>query len=229
MSTYLENNPGEFIILQFNHETERILSTDKDTDKWDTIYDELKNLNIVSWRPDLTIGECRGKFILITRTDFTNREKLGIALANNYANNDYAVGTLTNGIYSTNYHVQDYYQTADDEGATKIQKVKDLYAITKTFKLTTDNFPWALNHTSGYVGIGGTTLLYIQNASYVNKPVYEALQAETELGPIGIVFMDYVGARTVTRLFVTYTVYGDLLPQAIIDNNYKYRMLRKDE
>ena len=227
MSTYLENNPGEFIILQFRHETEWSLF--KDTDKWDTIYDELKNLNIVSWRPDLTIGECRGKFILITRTDFTNRENLGIALANNYANNDYAVGTLTNGSYSTNYHVQDYYQTADDNGATKIQKVKDLYAITKTFKLATNNFPWALNHTSGYVGTGGTTLLYIQNASYVNKPVYEALQAETELGPVGIVFMDYVGARTVTRLGTTYTVYGDLLPQAIIDNNYKYRMLRKGE
>ncbi len=226
MSSYLTNNPGEFIILQFRHEDEGI-GIRKDTDKWDKIYDELNTFKsqIVSWRPDLTIGDCRGKFILITRTDFTNRESLGAALANNYANNDYRVGTLTNGSYSTSYYVQDYYKTPEDEGATKIQKIKDLYAITKEFSKATNNFPWALNHTSGYVGDGGTTTLYQQNASYVNKPIYEALQNETDLGPTGIVFMDYVGERKAS----SYTVYGDLLPQAIIDNNYKYRMLRKGE
>lgn len=45
-------------------------------------------------------------------------------------------------------------------------------------------------------------------------------------GSTGIVLLDYVGDR-VCQDYTGYTVYGDLLPQAIIDNNYKYRMQRK--
>ena len=48
------------------------------------------------------------------------------------------------------------------------------------------------------------------------------MSKETVFGPTGIVFMDWVGTREAS----SYTVYGDLLPQAIIDHNYKYRMLR---
>ena len=39
--------------------------------------------------------------------------------------------------------------------------------------------------------------------------------------------MDFVGSRISASANVT--VYGNLLPQTIIDNNYKYRMKRKGE
>ena len=225
MSEYLTNNPGEFIILQIKHETEYGIG--KRTSNWDKIYDELNAFQsqIVSWKPDLTIGECRGKFIIITRTDFTNREQLGVAKTSSFDDNTYFVTTLVNGSYSTSYYVQDYYKYTEDEGTEKLNKIKSLYAITKEFCKATNGFPWALNHTSGYCGNLGISRQYQLNASYVNKPLYEALSNETELGPTGIVFMDYVGERDASY----YTVYGDLLPQAIIDNNYKYRMLRKGE
>ena len=225
MSEYLTNNPGEFIILQIKHETEYGIG--KRTSNWDKIYDELNAFQsqIVSWKPDLTIGECRGKFIIITRTDFTNREQLGVAKTSSFDDNTYFVTTLVNGSYSTSYYVQDYYKYTDDEGTEKLNEIKSLYAITKKFCKATNNFPWALNHTSGYCGSLGSTLQYQKNANYVNKPIYEVLQNETVLGPTGIVFMDFVGERDAS----IYTVYGDLLPQAIIDNNYKYRMLRKGE
>ncbi len=225
MSEYLTNNPGEFIILQIKHETEYGIG--KRTSNWDKIYDELNAFQsqIVSWKPDLTIGECRGKFIIITRTDFTNREQLGVAKTSSFDDNTYFVTTLVNGSYSTSYYVQDYYKYTEDEGTEKLNKIKSLYAITKEFCKATNGFPWALNHTSGYCGSLGISIQYQLNASYVNKPLYEALSNETEFGPTGIVFMDYVGERDASY----YTVYGDLLPQAIIDNNYKYRMLRKGE
>ena len=44
-------------------------------------------------------------------------------------------------------------------------------------------------------------------------------------GSIGIILMDFVGAATSDGV----AVQGDLCPQAIIDNNYKYRMKRKGE
>lgn len=44
-------------------------------------------------------------------------------------------------------------------------------------------------------------------------------------GSTGIILMDFVGAATSDGV----AVQGDLCPQAIIDNNYKYRMKRKGE
>lgn len=46
-----------------------------------------------------------------------------------------------------------------------------------------------------------------------------------DYGSTGIMLLDFVGARESHGL----TVYGDLLPQTIINNNYKYRMNRRGE
>lgn len=234
ITTYLNNNPGEFVFIQLRHENETSLQI-KDTDKWGEIYNELKKFDdkIVQWEPDLTIGECRGKMIIVTRNDYTNRTK--VALVASFPDNTSGKATL-NG--NTTYYVQDYYKytlvfSGDDaDGKKKISLIKSLIETTNKFcdKTSEDfiNKSWALNHTSGYCGqvLGtGTTTQYQHNASLVNPEIYNYLQSQTTHGPLGIVFMDYVGERTAS----SYTVYGDLLPQAIIDNNYKYRMLRKGE
>lgn len=239
ITSNINENPGEFAILQFRHETE-LAGSRKDLDKWGEIYNELKAFDkegeeeekgykgIVQWRPDLTIGDCRGKLIILTRNDYDNREKVG--LITNFP--DCTTGEAKiNG--STTYYVQDYYKYGtrifNDGGEKKRTQINDLYSTTRKFADRTSqdfiNKSWALNHTSGYCGTLGSTSQYQLNASYVNKPTYEKLMSETEFGPTGIVFMDWVGTREAS----SYTVYGDLLPQAIIDHNYKYRMLRKDE
>ena len=88
---------------------------------------------------------------------------------------------------------------------------------------------WSINHTSGYTaditGNVSTTPGYRENASNNNIKLYNYINSSTWKGSTGIVMMDFVGARESGD----YTVYGDLCPQAIIDNNYKYRMLRKGE
>lgn len=223
----LINNPGEFVILQFRHESE-LPASYKRTKKWNEIYNVLHKFDsqIVQWRPDLTIHDCRGKFIIITRDDYTNRTKA--ALAQSYPSGSTFTTTLTNVIgASTSYHVQDYYQYYGDGGEEKIKQILDLYNTkTKLFSNIDSPFfaekAWALNHTSGYDGISGTTGRYQKNASQVHRPIHNTLTNETDFGPTGIVFMDWVGTREAS----SYTVYGDLLPQAIIDHNYKYRMLR---
>ena len=231
LSNALKNNPGEFVILQFRHESE-LPASYKRTKKWDEIYNVLHKFDsqIVQWEPDLTIGGCRGKFIILTRDDYTNRTKA--ALASSYPSGSTFTATLSNiNGKSTNYYVQDYYKYDGDGGAEKNNQIKALYETTRTF--SDENSPyfiekaWALNHTSGYdksatLIIPGTTSCYQKNASQVHKPIYDALINETVFGPTGIVFMDWVGTREAS----SYTVYGDLLPQAIIEHNYKYRMLR---
>lgn len=230
LSNALKNNPGEFVILQFRHESE-LPASYKRTKKWDEIYNVLHKFDsqIVQWEPDLTIGGCRGKFIIFTRDDYTNRTKA--ALASSYPSGSTFTATLSNiNGKSTNYYVQDYYKYDGDGGAEKNNQIKALYETTRTF--SDENSPyfiekaWALNHTSGYDQsasiLPGTTSCYQKNASQVHKPIYDALINETVFGPTGIVFMDWVGTREAS----SYTVYGDLLPQAIIEHNYKYRMLR---
>ena len=241
LSNKLKENPGEFIFIQFRHESESSIilgGTEKDPDKWGEIYNELKNFNnqIVQWRNDLTIGECRGKMIIFTRNDFSNRTK--VALVGNFPENSLGNATL-NG--NTTYYVQDYYKytfnalttgSEDYNGKKKISLIKSLIETTNKFcDVKSSDFinkSWTLNHTSGYCGkvIGlGSTSQYQHNASLVNPEIYKYLQNQTTHGPLGIIFMDWVGAREAA----SYTVYGDLLPQTVIDNNYMYHMLRKGE
>lgn len=245
LSNKLKENPGEFIFIQFRHEDESSFllgGTEKDPDKWSEIYNELKNFDkqIVQWRNDLTIGECRGKMIIVTRHDYTNRTK--VALVANFPENSLGNATLNE---NTTYYVQDYYKytfatwntgSEDYNGKKKIGLIKSLIETTNKFcdAKSTDyiNKSWTLNHTSGYCassiigGIGvGSTSQYQQNASLVNPEIYKYLQSQTTHGPLGIVFMDWVGAREAA----SYSVYGDLLPQTVIDNNYMYHMLRKGE
>ena len=240
VKNYLKANPGEFSIIQFRHETEtRPLSilTPKNTSNWASgILASLQRIDvadgdykgIIQWKEDLTIGECRGHIIVLTRDDYAGRTKA--ALVENFPYKTTGDATI-NG--ETTYKVQDYYAYTGDEGNEKKNQIKALYNISKTLCESGSKRIWVLNHTSGYCGTNvfdfdielGSDIQYMRNASYVNKDMYDVLSSETNCGPTGIVFMDYVGERT----YDGFTVYGDLLPQAIIDNNYKYRMLRKGE
>lgn len=269
----LKNNAGEFAIIQMRKEdeTRSILGvkTAKNNDIWTSevlkSLNRIKNANeqyqgIVQWAPDLTIGDCRGKIIILTRNDYDNRELGG--LVNSFPenricgwfsdndesgkevivdkstitsttndNNEYIdqtkLTTISIGENSTAYYVQDYYKTGSDNGATKIALVKSMLKATASFCTMSDKkFYWALNHTSGYTGSLSRTSDYQNNAHNVNPAIYKYITSTAYTpGPMGIVFMDFVGSRDADNV----VVYGDLLPQEIINNNYKYHMLRKGE
>ena len=130
--------------------------------------------------------------------------------------------------------VQDYYDcidTAVDRGdgvmvsQVKIDAIKSLLRKSAS---KTDITRWTINHTSGYTRSAASLAGYRDNAAGCNPAIYEFLTGEEWLaapGPIGLMMMDFVGARESGST----TVYGDLLPQVIIDNNYKYHMRRKGE
>lgn len=88
---------------------------------------------------------------------------------------------------------------------------------------------WSYNHTSGYtsgiIATASTTDGYRENAANNHIKFYNKITSTDWVGSTGIILSDFVGARRSGN----FTVYGDLLPQAIINNNYKYRMKRKGE
>ena len=226
----LTKNPGEFAIVLFRHEDEGTLGKNTNSDDFNTYMTNYINANsswIVDWKPDLTIDECRGKIILISR--FSGSWSYGCFTGWSH---DAAGATTTlrnaNSSKSATMYVQDYYNPSDhDTKWTSIQKYLD---ISKTFHTDAAKVNhWMINHCSGYVGTS-TSSTYRSNAAAQNPKLIEYISSDEWEGSTGIMLFDYSGASRSNGLLTgNVEVYGDVALQAIIDNNYKYRMKRKGE
>lgn len=267
---YLQKNPGEFIIVLMRHETEY----DGDNSNWGAMMQtRLQNIKdatnpatnesyAIDFRPDLTIGDMRGKILFLCR-DWTKYNDNGPTVGG-YMGWSHNINGAEVNIYgpdgsSGRLNIQDYYSASCHDSwisDTQIGALSsnnklcsafstDKWSIIETqldksaqFHLGIDPTlinKWSINHTSGYTGsctwylVGYTVVStikgYRENAANNNVKFYNKITGTDWQGSTGIVISDFVGARTSGG----YTVYGDLLPQTIIDNNYKYRMKRKGE
>ena len=230
---------------------------DNNTGDWQnemqTILAKYKD-KIVQFKPDLTISECRGKIIMLCR-NWTPYTDTGLPTYGGYMDwSHHRAGSKDASIYGPDnnrgkLYVQDCFEGDEaslGDGETflevKAAAIKDFMNEAAKFHID-DNHKntWMINHTSGYSDntlISGTVNAYRDNAQYQNPRFYSYLtgqaltingelidEGDKPVGTVGIVMMDWVG----TRKSGNYIVFGDLLPQAIIDNNYKYRMKRKGE
>ena len=221
----LTDHPGEFAIVLFRHEDESTIGKDNNTTNFNTYMTNWVNANkswIVEWKPDITIDECRGKLILISR--FSGSWDYGCFTGWSH---DEAGSTTTvknaSGSASGTMYVQDYYNPSSHD--TKFASITKYLDIAQQFH-TNDAMKnhWMLNHISGYVG-SSTSNTYRANAAAQNPKVIEYLHNRTTPGSTGILLFDYSGAATSG----SYNVQGDVMLQTVIDNNYKYRMKRKGE
>ena len=230
LKSNLTDNAGEFAIVLFRHEDEGTLGKNTNSDDFNTYMTNYINANknwIVDWKPDLTIDECRGKIILISR--FSGSWSYGCFTGWNHDAAG-AITTLKNatGTQSATMYVQDYYNpSSHDTKWTAIQKHLD---ISKTFHTDVSKVNhWIINHASGYVG-SSTSSTYRNNSAAQNPKLISYITSDTWEGSTGIMLFDYAGASLSNGLLSgDVEVKGDLALQAIIDNNYKYRMKRKGE
>lgn len=203
-------------------------------------------------KKDLTLGEARGKILTIMRPNqgsdpdgyFANQAPDGMMFISGFPGS-HAEGTRQAYLKPEYVHYtdqwesrtdwlvycQNYYEVNNEASkdlciSAKINAVQTYldYAREEAAK---GSHVWVINHCSGYLGGSAVGSAYAELGEVVNLPVYNFLVDEARTpGSTGIVLLDFVGDRVCTE-FNNHTVYGDLLPQAIIDNNYKYRMLRK--
>lgn len=226
----LTDNPGEFAIILFRHEDESTLYKNTDSNEFNTYMTSYINANsswIVDWKPNLTIDECRGKIILISR--FSGSWSYGCFTGWNH---DAAGATTTlrnaDNSKSATMYVQDYYNPSSHD--TKWTSIKTYLDISKTFHTDANKINhWMINHASGYVGSSSSST-YRENAAAQNPKLISYITDDSWEGSTGIMLFDYAGASLSNGLLGGNTeVYGDIALQAIIDNNYKYRMKRKGE
>lgn len=254
----LANNPGEFAIVLMRHESEiddvpifgesqtdwgNLMDTSFSSVRtyakttYPTMYSDTNDL-FVDFKPGLTIGECRGKILVLSRSTYTNGPVGGYVSGWSHSSNfaDQKSASITGSSESGTLYVQDFYNpTETGQAAVKLSAIRTMLNFSRTLHTDANHVnTWVINHVSGYtqtaeilgIDLGISTLDgYRANSANNNPEIYKDLISETWEGSTGIVLLDFVGSRTSG----TYTVYGDLLPQAIIDNNYKYRMKRKGE
>lgn len=187
---------------------------------WKTQY---PGLDFVTWRPDLTISECRGKIILIVRqTSDYGTEALNItersAVANwsknttNYVN---SVAVTANGTGGVNGTLK--YQDCNTSNTTTKQAAMQALADDSkaNHNSASPQNTWYLNNAS--VNVFGR-----KNSSEIKTPAitnnYNMMSiVQSADYPIGMVLMDRCA---------TTTTYGPQLVNAIIELNKKPGVLR---
>lgn len=255
MTDYLTNNKDEFVIVLFRHESEGGFSgTAENTALWKQyIFNSLSNLKskgfTVDFKPDLTVGECRGRILFLSRDRYTDTGK---PITGAYLAWDHSINGAEKDIWGPEspigkLNIQDCFNMSEagcsvhwDPNDSKTEfKTKKWNAVStqldKSATFHTDvNMVnrWSINHTSGYTAWKvPATNDYRENASYQNPEFYKKVLDPAWEGSTGIIIADWVGVDISPSTWGTreYNVMGARMPQVIIDNNFKFRMKRKGE
>lgn len=154
----------------------------------------------------------------------------------------YPSGTMENGLYLQNAFDEEY-------GNEETHADKQSYIIeadNKAVKLASaevTNFPWVINFVGGAGASGNSSTGNYRSSAAANNQFYnEWLTGERTYngkkradGPTGIVMVSHQGVEhvSVTTTFLWWSatrivkVYGENLPQTIINNNFKFPLKRK--
>ena len=203
LRAYLKAHPSEFFIakLQFDNGFE------DQKDVYSLLSDVLhmskyQGLFVENWRPDITVGEMRGKILWLSRYDLRLlndvyhypivycdwpdedpdiEEDLNPAAQRNCAMYNMEDSTIKARLYK-----QDYYKTTTEKRMKNKQKtVIDMMHSAREANATDENI-WIVNHCSAYTEVSPRG--YITNASNLHPLVVEDLQKYE--GTVGITPMD---------------------------------------
>lgn len=208
----LADNPGEFAVIIMRHEDD----SDSNAAGWApavaAVFDEFDS-TIATFSPAMTVGDARGKIIVLTRDKFTSSksgEISGWSHSENFSNQQN--GIISRGRNKAKLYTQDFY-----ECGTTDRKIKALTAMLDYSIENTDGTVWVINHTSGYTGSMGTNAA-IKELAAASNPATTDYLATHGAGRTGIVLMDFAGVDEEGGTAVG----GKKLLDAIIAQNATY-------
>ena len=203
LQAYLKAHPSEFFIakLQFDNGFE------DQKDLYSLLSEVLhmpkyQGLFIEDWRPDITVGEMRGKILWLSRYDLrplnalydypivycdwpdedpdVNEELDPVAQRN------CAMYSMKDESLKAKLYKQDYYKTTTEKRMkNKIKTVIEMMHSAREASATDENI-WVVNHCSAYTEVSPRG--YLTNASNLHPEVVEDLQKYE--GTVGITPMD---------------------------------------
>ena len=203
LQRFLKAHPTEFFIAKLQADNGM-----EDQKKWVPLLskvlsmDKYKGLFVENWRPDITVGEMRGKILWLSRYDLRSvnafynfpivycdwpdedpdiDEDLDPVAQRNCAMYNMNDTTIKATLYK-----QDYYKTTTEKRMKNKQKtVIDMMHTAREVTATDDNI-WIVNHCSAYTEVSPRG--YITNASNLHPLVVADLQSNE--GTVGIIPMD---------------------------------------
>ena len=203
----LDRHPGEGAIVIIRHEEE----ADGNAPEWASEMGSMLDghrARLASWRPEMTLGDLRGKILVLSRNSYEGGPIGGYlqgwtSSADASAQRGARVTAPTGGEHP--FWVQDYYHPdgADD----KWDETRDMLDATAA---ADEPRPLVVNHVSGYLG---KLPDYRGNARNVNGKTAEYIKNLD--GPAGIVMMDFAGTDRSSGIEVG----GQKLVEAVIGNN----------
>ena len=204
MQDFLKAHPTEFFIakLQADNGMESQINWTQLLNKV-LSKDKYKDLFVKQWRPDLTVGEMRGKILWLSRFDLRPQNDLyhfPIAYCdwpdedpdveenlNPEAQRNCAIYNMDNPELKTTLYKQDYYKTTTEKRMkNKQQTVIEMMHSAREATASNDNNIWIVNHCSAYTEVSPRG--YITNAANLHPLVIDDLLKNE--GTVGIMPMD---------------------------------------
>lgn len=222
----LAETPTEFAIVATKIDT---TTGEPEVAEWAPLFNPLIHSDslcncFVEFSPTLTVGEMRGKILLLSRNPYADTPLGGFVTGwssdKDFANQQGGTITGSNGS-SCPLWMQDYYQpNSDREG--KETAIRQMLDASMARDLSGAQPAWVMNYTAGNT----QTFLsdgYRENAEYAHQLVLDYLADDTHTGSTGIVFMDFAGVNQSKGCSTDkiYDVKGLQLVNAIISQNFR--------
>ena len=203
MQAYLKAHPTEFFIAKLQADNGM-----ENQNRWPVLLSEVLSLDkynglfVKNWRPDITVGEMRGKILWLSRYDLRLLNQLfdyPIVYCdwpdedpdidenlNPEAQRNCAMYDMNDETVKAVLYKQDYYKTTNEKRMKNKQKtVIDMMHSAREATASNENI-WIVNHCSAYTEVSPRG--YITNASNLHPLVIEDLQKYE--GTVGIMPMD---------------------------------------
>ncbi len=224
---WLDENPSEFVVLHVRHESD-LESSDCDYEAMMHEYLDGISDHLVDFRRDLTVGDMRGKILMLFRDSYTTKPTGGLMTGwagyvswDAQTNGKITAGQGTGQTSTATLYMQDFSDTSGDGDVdVKVQALTDMLDwTTQHYHYNEYRYVWTLNFASAYSQTWfGISLSdgYRDNATYTNAAIADYLGQHA--GPTGIILADYVGVDTSDG----YATMGKTMVEAVIANNFKY-------
>ena len=222
LCTYLDAHPSEFCVVTIRHEVE---ADDGDSSFGSKLQASLASIkeHLVDFRPNLTVGEARGKILFLSRDAYDEPMYGGrfADLRNNQSDINNMLGghCYGPGTYKCSWWVQGYYEYSDVNDKKKVI----LAMLEKSSELAGKyNYTWVDNGPAGYKETG-TNAACQANAEACNPYLQGLLSSGKYNGPAGLIFMDYCCDGDNSGY------YGLSLTKELINHNFRYTMSKQGD
>ncbi len=221
LCTYLDAHPSEFCIVTIRHEVEADNGDSSFGAKLQASLAAVKD-HLVDFRPNLTVGEARGKIL------FLSRDAYDAPMYGRFADlrdNQSDINNMLSGhcygpaSYRCSWWVQGYYQYSD----VNDKKNVILAMLEKSCQLSgTYSYTWVENGIAGYKDTG-TNSACQANAQACNPYLQGLLSSGNYNGPVGLVYMDFCCDGDNSGY------YGLSLTKELINHNFRYTMSKQGD